>query len=86
MRALRIPARYVTGYLLDDEGVGTFHAWAEAWDDNLGWVGFDPTLNLCPAETHIRIASGLDAMSTRPIRTVPVWGAMPVEVVDISAS
>jgi hypothetical protein len=85
LRALRIPARYVTGYLLDDEGDGTFHAWAEAWDDNLGWVGFDPALNLCPAEAHIRIASGLDAMSTRPIRTVPVWGAMPVEVVEISA-
>lgn len=85
LRALRIPARYVTGYLLDDEGDGTFHAWAEAWDDNLGWVGFDPALNLCPAEAHVRIASGLDAMSTRPIRTVPVWGAMPVEVVEITA-
>jgi len=85
LRALRIPARYVTGYLLDDEGDASFHAWAEAWDDKLGWVGFDPTLNLCPAEAHIRIASGLDAMTTRPIRTVPAWGTMPVEVVEITA-
>lgn len=85
LRALDIPSRYVTGYLLDDDGKGSFHAWAEAWDENLGWIGFDPTLNVCPTENHLRIASGLDARSCPPLRTVPVWAEMPVETVEIAA-
>ena len=85
LRALDIPSRYVTGYLLGEGSKGSFHAWAEAWDENLGWIGFDPSLNLCPTETHIRIASGLDAMSCPPLRTVPVWTEMPDETVEIIA-
>jgi transglutaminase-like putative cysteine protease len=84
-RALRIPARHVTGYLFDDGGKASFHAWAEGWDERLGWIGFDPMFAVCPAETYIRIASGLDAMSTLPIRCVPMWTEMPVETVEIVA-
>jgi transglutaminase-like putative cysteine protease len=83
-RALDIPARYVTGYLLGDDAA-SIHAWAEAWDEGLGWIGFDPLLNLCPADHHIRLASGLDATSTVPIRSVPVWEEMPAETVEITA-
>jgi hypothetical protein len=74
-RALGIPARYVTGYLTaaEDEPAA-FHAWAEAWDDGLGWIGFDPSLQLCPTERHIRVAIGLDAVSTAPVRAVPAEG------------
>ncbi len=81
-RALAIPARYVTGYLYD-EGTASFHAWAEAFDEGLGWIGFDAMLDVCPADTHIRLASGLDATGTMPIRMVPVWTEMPVETVEI---
>jgi hypothetical protein len=84
-RALDIPARYVTGYLLD-EGKASFHAWAEAWDEGLGWIGFDPSLDVCPNVDHVRVASGLDAMGTMPIRTVPVWDEMPAETVRAIAS
>ncbi|MEO6395989.1 MAG: transglutaminase domain-containing protein [Devosia sp.] len=83
-RALDVPARYVTGYLLDDDLSG-FHSWAEAWDDGLGWIGFDPLLDVCPADNHVRLASGLDARGTMPIRTVPVWSAMPDEIVTVEA-
>lgn len=83
-RALGISARYVTGYVIDEE-TASFHAWAEAWDDGLGWIGFDAALNLCPAETHVRLASGLDAISTMPIRCVPVWSEMPAETVELVA-
>ncbi|MEO7222976.1 MAG: transglutaminase family protein [Devosia sp.] len=83
-RALDIPARYVTGYLYD-EGAASFHAWAEAFDEGLGWIGFDAMLDVCPADTHVRLASGLDATGTMPIRMVPVWAEMPVETVEISA-
>jgi hypothetical protein len=86
VRALGIPARYVTGYLLGDDEVASVHAWAELWDENLGWIGFDPLLNLCPIENHIRLASGLDATATMPIRSSPVWGEMPVETVEIVAA
>ena len=42
-RSLGIPARYVAGYLLADEAghaVRETLAWAEAWVDGLGWIGF----------------------------------------------
>lgn len=84
VRGLGIPSRYVTGYLLDDDGKSSFHAWAEGWDESLGWIGFDPAFNVCPAENYIRIASGLDMTSTMPIRVVPVWPEMPVEEVEIT--
>jgi hypothetical protein len=84
-RSLDIPARYVTGYLLD-EGEASFHAWAEAWDEGLGWIGFDPTLDVCPTTNHVRTASGLDAMGTVPIRSVPLWAEMPTETVAITAA
>ncbi len=69
-RALDVPARYVTGYLIEDQAARV-HAWAEAWDEGLGWIGFDCLLNLCPTTEHVRLASGLDATGTVPIRTVP---------------
>lgn len=71
-RALGIPARYVTGYLLPEEGSASLHAWAEAFDHALGWIGFDSALGMCPTDRHIRLASGLDAAFTMPLRSVPV--------------
>lgn len=71
-RALDIPARYVTGYLVgDEEGQAAVHAWAEAYDEALGWIGFDPLLQLCPTDRHVRLAAGLDALAAQPLRMVP---------------
>ena len=71
-RSLGIPARYVTGYLLLEDGAGAaaHHAWAEALVEDIGWVGFDPTNNLCPTEHYVRLGAGLDAASAAPIRGV----------------
>lgn len=79
-RALDIPARFVTGYVAadldgEDDLVG-FHAWAEAYDDALGWIGFDPLLQICPTDRHVRLAVGLDELSTTPIRAVPAGGGV----------
>lgn len=69
-RLIGIPARYVNGYFLS----GTIapseahHAWAEAWVDGLGWVGFDPANGMCPTERYVRLACGFDAASAAPIR------------------
>ncbi|WP_245895035.1 transglutaminase family protein [Devosia submarina] len=71
-RALGIPARYVTGYLVGEgDEPGAFHAWAEAYDDKLGWIGFDAMLELCPTDRHVRLAAGLDSLSAAPLRCVP---------------
>lgn len=72
-RALDIPARYVCGYLAAGEGhAGGLHAWAEAYDDRLGWIGFDAQNQICPTERYVRLAVGLDAESALPLRAVPV--------------
>ncbi|MFA5950216.1 MAG: transglutaminase family protein [Hyphomicrobium sp.] len=69
-RVLGIPARYVNGYFLS----GTLapseahHAWAEAWVEGLGWVGFDPANGMCPTERYVRLACGFDASTASPIR------------------
>lgn len=71
-RGMDIPARFVTGYVLaGDDGPARLHAWAEAWDDGLGWIGFDPSVNLCPTPAYVRIACGLDAETTAPVRLSP---------------
>jgi transglutaminase-like putative cysteine protease len=65
-----VPARYVTGYLLTD-GVSdeeAHHAWAEAWVEGLGWVGFDVANNVCPTDRYVRLAAALDASYAAPIR------------------
>lgn len=71
-RTKGIPARYVTGYLLDaerdEDRDEQSHAWAEAYVDGLGWVGFDVTHQLCPTDVYVRLASGLDAPDAAPIR------------------
>jgi len=76
-RALEIPARYVTGYWSGEDGEpAAFHAWAEAFDDSLGWIGFDAMLGICPTERHVRVGCGLDALSTAPVRSYPASGAL----------
>ena len=79
-RSLGIPARYVSGYLLagtGDEPSDANHAWAEAWLDGLGWVGFDPANGVCPTDRYVRLASGLDAAFAAPIRGTRRGGGKP---------
>lgn len=68
-RAAGIPARYVVGYLLDETApLHETHAWAEVHLEGLGWVGFDPTNQICPTESYVRLCAGLDADDAAPIR------------------
>lgn len=68
-RAIGIPARYVVGYLMDESApLAETHAWAEAYLEGLGWVGFDPTHQLCPTDAYVRLCAGLDADDAAPIR------------------
>lgn len=67
-RAMGVPARYVSGYLLMDRiEQEASHAWAEAWIEGLGWVGFDPANCICPDHRYIRLATGLDYGEASPV-------------------
>lgn len=64
MRIAGIPARIVTGYLggepLNQDTLSIYqydaHAWVEIWDDNQGWLRYDPTLLVAPE----RVTGGLE--------------------------
>jgi transglutaminase-like putative cysteine protease len=67
---LKMPCRYVSGYLfsqVDDRSAdAATHAWIEVLLPDLGWVGFDPTNNLIAGERHIRVALGRDYSDVPP--------------------
>lgn len=75
-RELRIPCRYVSGYLFhgaqyaDRSAEDATHAWVEALLPELGWIGFDPTNNVLAGERHIRVAVGRDYADVPPTRGV----------------
>lgn len=75
-RAIGIPARYVSGYLLleDEQASEAHHAWAEVLIDGLGWTGFDVSNAMCPTDRYIRLTAGLDSRSAAPIRGIRFGG------------
>ena len=68
-RTIGVPARFVSGHYFDDGKATTqCHAWAEAYVEKIGWIGFDPAHCICPHESHVRIACGLDWLDAAPVR------------------
>jgi transglutaminase-like putative cysteine protease len=76
LRHVRIPARYVSGYLYrsredhDRSTPDATHAWVDVLMPHLGWVGFDPTNNLIAHHRHIRTAVGRDYADVPPTRGI----------------
>ena len=84
LRMWGVPARYVSGYLLTRSaasgealvGADASHAWVQVWcpgtpgvpDD--GWLDLDPTNDLVPAYSHVRVAVGRDFGDVTPLRGV----------------
>lgn len=68
-RALGVPARYVSGYLMMNDRVvqDAGHAWAEALVEGLGWVGFDVSNGISPDARYVRVASGCDYRDAAPV-------------------
>jgi len=68
-RRLGVPARYVSGYLMLDQQTAqdAMHAWAEAYVEGLGWVGFDVSNGQSPDTRYVRIATGLDYREAAPV-------------------
>ena len=65
-RSLRIPARYVSGYLATELASAT-HAWCEVFVPGAGWQALDPTHNQTIDETYVKIGVGRDYADVPPV-------------------
>lgn len=89
---LRVPCRYVSGYLFhsrhdpDRSADGATHAWVEALIPGFGWVGFDPTNNLLAGERHVRTAIGRDYSDVPPTHGIFKGNAKSELYVGVSVS
>jgi transglutaminase-like putative cysteine protease len=83
LRAIQIPARYVSGYFYsEDSATGTLpssdeievqtHAWVEVAVPGFGWWGVDPTNAAVAGERHLKIGHGRDYDDVLPLRGVYV--------------
>jgi transglutaminase-like putative cysteine protease len=82
LRALGLAARYVSGYLLTRpppgrprlQGADASHAWIAVYVPGAGWIPFDPTNDLIPADEHVTVAQGRDFTDVAPLRGVILGG------------
>ena len=78
LRSMGLPAKYISGYIETLPppgveklvGVDASHAWFSVYMPNSGWVDFDPTNNLLPADQHITIGWGRDYADITPLKGV----------------
>jgi transglutaminase-like putative cysteine protease len=76
LRQLRLPAAYVSGYLLTRPpkgqprlvGADASHAWVSAFIPGTGWVDYDPTNACFVGTSHIVIARGRDFYDVSPVK------------------
>ncbi len=72
LRAMKIPSRYVSGYICPNKngmrGEGATHAWVEFYIPTYGWVGLDPTNNVWVESHHIKLAVGRDFTDCTPAK------------------
>lgn len=85
-RAMDIPARYVSGYLMMDDRIDqeATHAWAEAHVDGLGWVGFDVSNGISPDPRYVRVATGRDYRDAAPITGISFGTAAQALHVEVA--
>jgi len=83
LRALGLPARYVSGYLrtkpppgvVARRGADQSHAWVGAWlGPDHGWIDLDPTNDLIVRDEHVVLAWGRDYGDISPVRGVILGG------------
>jgi transglutaminase-like putative cysteine protease len=72
-RAMKIPARYVSGYLYNGpadqlKGAQASHAWVEVFLPGPGWCGLDPTNNRLADDHYIKVATGRDYADVSPLK------------------
>ena len=69
-RALRIPTRYVSGFLHPQgqrlRGYTETHAWCEILFPSTGWIGLDPTNCMIANDHMVKVAIGRDYRDVPP--------------------
>ncbi len=94
LRALGLPARYVSGYLLTRPprgkekliGADASHAWIAVWAAEQGWVDLDPTNDMMPGEEHITLAWGRDYGDVSPVSGVMFGGGEHTVLVAVDVT
>lgn len=85
LRALGLPARYVSGYIrtrpppgtVRRRGADTSHAWVGCWlGPRYGWVDLDPTNGLVVRDEHVVLGWGRDYDDISPVRGVILGGGV----------
>ena len=84
----KVPARYVSGYVVDGAGEPASHAWAESFVPDLGWVSFDPSNRQSATEGYVRLAVAYDYSGAAPMIGVRTGGegekmSVKVQVVQL---
>jgi transglutaminase-like putative cysteine protease len=77
MRSLRLPVRYVSGYLRSNanyQGAAASHAWVSVYVPGQGWASFDPTNDLIPTDGHVTLAWGRDYSDVTPLKGITLGG------------
>lgn len=82
LRSLQLPARYVSGYILNEPlpgakkliGSDASHAWVETYLPEAGWIGFDPTNGKLADVEFITVGWGRDYSDVTPLRGVVLGG------------
>jgi transglutaminase-like putative cysteine protease len=81
LRGAGLPARFVSGYLIElatdakprasdavgDRDSGALHAWTEVYLPGAGWIGLDPTSGLLCGEGHLPLAATPHYRSAAPV-------------------
>jgi transglutaminase-like putative cysteine protease len=91
LRSLGLPARYVSGYLRTIpppgqerlQGADASHAWISTYCPVHGWTDFDPTNNLMPSDSHVRVAVGRDYSDVSPLIGVLSGGGSHIVRVEV---
>jgi transglutaminase-like putative cysteine protease len=92
LRALGLPARYVSGYIRTRPapgcerlvGADASHAWLSVWCGDVGWIDVDPTNDLVTADKHVTLAWGRDYADVAPIKGVILGGGEHTVEVGVS--
>ncbi len=80
LRALGLPARYVSGYIRSQGdanfvGADQSHAWVGCWlGPQFGWLDLDPTNGMVVADEHVVLGWGRDYGDVSPLRGVLLGG------------
>lgn len=83
-RSIRLPARYVSGYVHQPGELAT-HAWCQVWaGSTLGWIDVDPTHGKWCENDHVVTAIGRDFYDVPPNRGV--WKGLADETISVTVN